>query len=191
MTDQPPTDRPRTDRPPTDAPEPPVVNIDAVLADPDNRRAHAPGGGFEATIGMIGQALGSRELGVNVTIVPPGKTAWPRHYHYANEELFVILEGAGLLRYGESRRPVGPGDVVSIRAGTGVPFQLSNPGAEPLKYLAFSTMHPADVCVYPDSGKVGLFGGPQLRRPTDDRPKRMSFLRGDAEMRYWDGEVKD
>ena len=59
------------------------------------------GDAFEARLGAIGVHLGAQKLGYRLTIVPPGKKAWPYHNHYVNEEMFVILDGSGLFRYGE------------------------------------------------------------------------------------------
>ena len=52
-----------------------------------------------------------------MTVVPPGKKAWPYHSHYANEEMFVVIAGEGTLRYGGDAYPVKPGDVILCKAG--------------------------------------------------------------------------
>jgi hypothetical protein len=44
-----------------------------------------------------------------------------------------------------------------------------------------------DVMVYPDSGKVGIFGGAAPGGPKGKRTFS-KFLRGDAEVGYYDGE---
>jgi hypothetical protein len=41
--------------------------------------------------------------------------------------------------------------------------------------------------VYPDSGKVGIFGGAAPGGPKEERTFS-KFLRGDAEVGYYDGE---
>ena len=46
-------------------------------------------------------------------MVPPGKKAWPYHAHHVNEELFIILEGEGMLRIGGAEHPVKVGDVIA------------------------------------------------------------------------------
>ena len=47
----------------------------------------------------IGAPLGAKKLGYNVTEIAPGKRAFPYHFHYVNEELFLVVEGTGELRY--------------------------------------------------------------------------------------------
>ena len=56
-----------------------------------------------------------------------------------------------------------------------------------LRYLCFSTMAELDVMVYPDSGRVGIFGGAAPGSPKEERTFS-KFLRGDAEVGYYDGE---
>lgn len=170
-------------------PIPPIANIDDVLATPEHVDRNGPRGPFEATFGRIGRVLGARQLGVNVTVVAPGKCAWPRHYHYATEEMFVVLEGAGTLRYGDAHYPLRAGDVVSILAGTGVPFQLRNTSDAPLKYLAISAENDPDVTVYPDSGKLGFFasGGP-AREGGPHADGVVRIISANHSMGYWEGE---
>ena len=141
------------------APRPPVVNIADVLADPALVDDRARRGVFQAKVGMIGRALGSKGVGINVTVVPPRSKAFPRHYHYVNDELFVVLEGTGVLHHGEDDHPLKPGDVVLIEAGTGIPFQIENDSDAELRYLGLSTLIPGDVFHYVDSGKHGVMAG--------------------------------
>ena len=49
----------------------------------------------------------------------PDSNGWPRHCHAAEEELFVILAGAGTVRIGDEEAPVRAGHVISRPAGTG------------------------------------------------------------------------
>jgi len=143
----------------TETPRKPVVNIHDILNDPKLVDDRPRRGKFEAKIGMIGRALGSTGVGINVTVVPPRSKAFPRHYHYVNDELFVVLEGAGVLHYGDEDWPLQPLDVVLIEAGTGIPFQIENTSDAELRYLGLSTLLPGDVFHYPDSGKHGVIAG--------------------------------
>jgi uncharacterized cupin superfamily protein len=54
---------------------------------------------------------------------------------------------------------------VSRPAGTGIAHAL-RPGSEGLTYLAYGTRESADMCFYPQSGRVSLRGlGIALRSP--------------------------
>ncbi|MEO1329537.1 MAG: cupin domain-containing protein [Pseudomonadota bacterium] len=173
--------------------DPPIVNIDAVIADPAFRIENPARGGFQATIARIGEAVGTEKIGVNVTMVPAGAKAWPRHWHYGAEELFIVLTGAGTLHFGARADPIKAGDVVSIRANTGIPFQIENTGTEELRYLAVSTLEQPEVVVYPDSGKVGVIAGAPPLRSAAAAPelKRRQFFRAEDAVGYWTGETED
>src|SRR5699024_1011300 len=92
--------------------------------------------------------------------VAPGKRSCPFHSHHVDEEMFFIVEGTGELRYGAERYPLKPGDVVACPpGGPGTAHQIINTGETEMRYLAVSTMAPAEICEYPDSGKLGAFAG--------------------------------
>ena len=115
---------------------------------------------FEASTARLGSGLGLTRLGCNVTVVPPGKAAYPFHSHRANDELFLILAGRGELRLGAQRHPVAEGDLIGCPAGdAGSAHQLINTGQSELRYLAVSSSIEPEVCEYPDSGKVGAYCG--------------------------------
>ncbi|HVJ52375.1 MAG TPA: cupin domain-containing protein [Aliidongia sp.] len=131
-------------------PSPHIVNIDDAeeVAELVGERW----GGYYKLLTPPGPRLG--HLGVNVSRVPPGRTACPFHSHQLEDEVFYILSGRGVLRYGSSLRVVGPGDCITCQSGTGVAHQLVNGFDEDLVYLSVGMNDPNEVCVYPDSGKV-------------------------------------
>jgi uncharacterized cupin superfamily protein len=95
-------------------------------------------------------------LGVVATRVEPGKSACPFHTHQCEDEVFFILSGRGLFRYGDEIQEVGPGDCISCPAGSGVAHQLANPFEADLIYLCVGMNDANEVCTYPDSGKIWL-----------------------------------
>ncbi|MGI8650736.1 MAG: cupin domain-containing protein [Rubrobacter sp.] len=135
----------------------------------------------------LSTATGGEKLGCSLYEVPPGKQAWPRHYHLANEEAIFVVEGSGTLMIGDEEFTVSKGDYATFLAGEARAHRLVNNSDAPLKYLCFSTMNVPDVMVYPDSGKVGLFGG---AAPGGDKEKRTfsKFLSTKEEVGYFDGE---
>lgn len=141
---------------------------------------------FEAKLAPVASLLGARKLGYNVTQVPPGKRAFPFHDHHANEEMFLVLEGEGTLRYGEDTWRIRAGDCIACPAG-GPAHQIINTGTVNLRYLAVSTMIDTDISQYPDSGKFGAVGG----RVPGGRPGDATFAGFFDESKrldYWDGE---
>ncbi|PQA88980.1 cupin domain-containing protein [Hyphococcus luteus] len=159
-----------------------VMNIDdAELMD-----FGSPNGKFKARLGRMGPALGAEKLGVNITIVEPGKRAFPFHVHHAIEEMFYIIDGEGEYRFGAETHPIRKGDLLS--APTGGPeraHQIINTGKDMLKYLAISTMDKMDMVEYPDSGKFAAFSSEDGSR----EKARIRYVgRADSAVGYFDGE---
>ena len=96
---------------------------------------------------------------VSVYEIPPGKSAYPYHFHYKNEETFCILSGAGILKTPEGERKVGPGELLFFPAGPEGAHKITNSSeTEMLTYIDFDVVHDIDVAVYPDSDKIGIWG---------------------------------
>lgn len=160
----------------------PVVHLaDLALV----RQAH--GESFDARTAAVAAPAGARRLGARLVEVPPGKRAWPFHNHHANDEMFVILAGAGTLRFGATTHAVAAGDVVVCPAGGPETAHQLIAGEEGLRYLAVGTMNEPDVMEYPDSGKLVVFAGSP---PGGDKAtRRLSFTGRAADaVDYWDGE---
>jgi len=151
-----------------------VVNLD------DLELAHfTRGDAFECRSVRIGPVLGAKDLGYSYDVVPPGKRSCPFHSHRGEEEMFFIVKGSGTLRYGSETRRIRAGDVICCpTGGPETAHQIVNDSTEDLAYLSVSTMLPAEICEYPDSGKIGAFGGGvrHLTRASDG-------------VDYWTGEV--
>lgn len=118
----------------------------------------------------------------------PGKTAWPFHYHSANEEALFVLTGEAMLRLGRRQLSVRAGDYVALPVGPDDAHQLTNTGSEVVRYLVISTMTVPDVCVYPDAGKVGVVGA---LRDDDGQARRVVTFPLGAEVGYWEGETTE
>ena len=58
-------------------------------------------------------------LGMVLTRVPPGKSGCPFHTHRLEDEVFFVLSGRGVLRYGETVQEIRKGDCISCQAGSG------------------------------------------------------------------------
>lgn len=91
--------------------------------------------------------------------IPPGKSAYPYHYHHKNEETFYILSGEGLLKTPEGERKVKAGELLFFPTGPEGAHKITNTSdAEMLVYLDFDVVHDIDIAVYPDSDKIGIWG---------------------------------
>ena len=132
---------------------------------------------YDTLCGRVTEGTAAKKLGAGFDILEPGKIGCPYHYHLAQEEMFVILEGEGTLRVAGERVPVRAGDVIVVPAGPDYPHQLINTGTTPMKYLSISTQEQPEVCYYPDSDKLGAFA----------KDHRIMQRRGQG-LDYWEGE---
>lgn len=109
--------------------------------------------------------------------IPPGKRAWPRRYHLANEEATFVLEGRGRLRIGEREVAISEGDYAALPAGE-----------------APDDQRPGRAAALPgllDDGRPRRHGLPGLEHfggaaPGGPKERRTSskFLKADAEAGY-------
>ena len=151
-----------------------VANVDGV-----ELREFAKGDTYAARTVRLGPLLGAKQLGYSYDVVPPGKRACPFHSHRGEEEMFFIVRGEGLLRYGNETRKIRAGDVICCpTGGPETAHQIVNDSDADLAYLSVSTMMPAEICEYPGSNKIGAFAD------------GMRHITGaDQNVDYWTGEV--
>ncbi len=157
----------------------PLVNLDELEFDDveDNDYYTSRRARFSASIGAC-------QLGYNLTELPAGKAQCPFHSHRAEEEMFLIIEGEGELRFGNQRYRIRKHDVIACpTGGADVAHQIINTGNSTMRYLSLSNMADVEVCEYPDSNKIGVFaaapGAPNLRE----------LHRAASAVDYYDGET--
>lgn len=159
----------------------PLINLEEVPFDDVEEN-----GFYTSKRGFIGARIGARRLGYNLTVLPPGKAQCPFHSHRGEEEMFLILEGEGELRFGEQRYPLRRHDVIACPAGgPEVAHQIVNTGAADMRYLALSTLCDLDVCEYPDSGKLSVVSGKA------DATGLRKMFRAETTVDYYDRERTD
>ena len=132
---------------------------------------------YDTQMARLAVGTAATQLGAGIDIVAPGKTSCPYHFHHAEEEMFIVLQGEGTLRVAGERLPIKAGDIIFIPAGPEYPHHIINTSDAPLRYLSISTQSKLEVCEYPDSGKFGAYA-PGLR----------FMQRREAGLDYWDGE---
>lgn len=143
------------------------------------------GDGFVSRRARLGRQAGTERLGASLYELPPGQSAWPYHAHLANEELLIVIRGRPHLRTPEGWRETAEGEIVSFPVGERGAHQIQNRTAEPVRILIVSEMNAPEVAVYPDSGKVGVFG----RAPGALGEGLEDFLPRSAGVDYWEGET--
>ena len=99
---------------------------------------------------QLGNALGLRQLGINLTSLPPGKESSMRHWHTREEEFVFVLEGEVLLRTDAGEQLLRAGCCAGFPAGSGDGHQLVNRSDQPAIYLEVGTRDCADEVFYAD-----------------------------------------
>jgi uncharacterized cupin superfamily protein len=156
----------------------PIMSLDEVKYDDVEEN-----GFYTSSSGQISDHIGARKLGYNLTVVPPGKAQCPFHCHHHEEEMFLILDGEGELRFGATRYPIRKHDVIACPpGGPEVAHQIINTGSTELRYLSLSTIAEVETCEYPDSQKVLIMAGQRGKR----RLRKM--FRAESTVDYYDRE---
>jgi uncharacterized cupin superfamily protein len=160
----------------------PIANLDDVaFTDIEDN------GCYTSRRAQFSAGIGARQLGYNLTELPPGKAQCPFHNHHGEEEMFLILEGSGELRFGSERYPIRKHDVIACPAGgREVAHQIINTGSTTMRYLALSTVADIEICEYPDSNKIMIGAG----RP--GAPGRLwKMFRAENTVDYYDRESNE
>ena len=132
----------------------------------------------------LAAAGGAVQAGLNWKQLEPGRLSGPPHCHSEDEELFVVLEGEGVLElwpsplaadHGAEREdvPLRAGHVVSRppSSRTAHAFRAGDGG---LTLLLYGTRRANDVCYYPRSNKLFWRG--------------LGLVGRIEALDYWDGE---
>lgn len=157
----------------------PIMNLDDITEFDDVEE----NGIYTSKRALFSASIGAKQLGYNLTVLPPGKAQCPFHVHRGEEEMFLILEGEGELRFGDARYPIRKHDVIACpTGGPEVAHQIINTGKADLRYLALSNLVEIEVCEYPDSGKLSVVTG---RR---GEPGLHKIFRAEGTVDYYDRE---
>jgi len=137
---------------------------------------------YDTLAARLAPGTAAQKMGASIDTVAPGKRSCPYHFHHAQEEMFIILQGQGTLRVAGEMLPLCTGDVVFIPPGPEYPHQIINTSNAPLKYLSVSTRESPEICEYPDSGKF-LAIAKSATAPLID-----VIQRPENTLDYWEGE---
>jgi uncharacterized cupin superfamily protein len=138
--------------------------------------------GFRSGGARLGPLLGASRTGATVYELPPGQSICPYHYEYGEEEWLLVLSGRPTLRHPEGTDQLEEGDIVCFPTGPEGAHAVKNDAGETVRVLMFSNRTEPAACVYPDSGKVGVWTG-----NTDDD----LIVERSSGVGYWHGEAPE
>ena len=131
----------------------------------------------------IARRLGGKMLGASIYLIGPGEKSFPYHYHHANEEMLIVLEGEVTVRTPEGEQAASRGDSLIFNTGPAGAHQLINNTNEDARVMMLSTMVGPEIAQYPDSGNIGVFAA----RAPGGEGGLARFLDGSAEVDYFEG----
>ncbi|MEP7056440.1 MAG: cupin domain-containing protein [Caldimonas sp.] len=155
-----------------------IRNFDAIEK---TREERAPL--YDTVCARLARGTAATRLGISIDIVAPGMRGCPYHFHHAQEEAFVILEGSGTLRVAGEMLALKAGDTIFIPPGADYPHQIINTSQAPLKYLSIGTRDSPEIVEYPDSGKYLA-----TATRTGEAHGLARMHRAENDLDYWDGE---
>lgn len=139
--------------PPEPSPRPATIrNVDELPVEAETK------GRYGWHMRDLGRGTGSVTSGLRHDHLEEGQWTCPPHWHTAEEELFVVLDGVGEVELGTTRYPLRAGSIVARPPNPGVEHALIG-GAGGMTYLAYGTRRAHDVCFYPRTGKLNFGGG--------------------------------
>jgi uncharacterized cupin superfamily protein len=99
---------------------------------------------------QLGNALGLTKIGINQTVLPPGKESSMRHWHTHEEEFIYVLSGEVVLCTDAGEQTLTAGACAGFPLGTTDGHQLVNRSAAPAVYLEISNRDDNDCAFYSD-----------------------------------------
>lgn len=113
----------------------------------------------------LGDALGLKNYGVNLTTIPPGAVSALRHWHTHEDEFIYIVRGELTLVTNDGEQRLAPGTCAGFPAGKADGHYLVNRTNQDATYLEVGDRRPEDAVTYPDDDIAGR-ATPQGRRFT-------------------------
>lgn len=113
----------------------------------------------------LGDALGLKNFGVNLTTIPAGATSALRHWHSHEDEFIYMVSGELVLITDDGEQRLLPGMCAGFPAGKADGHCLVNRTQRDAVYLEVGDRRPNDAVTYPDDDIAGQ-ATPQGRRFT-------------------------
>lgn len=99
----------------------------------------------------IGDAAQLSQFGANLTRLPPGAWSSQRHWHTAEDELVLVIEGEVVLVTDSGEETLRAGDFAGFKAGEPDGHHLQNRSGADAVFLEIGARRPSDDEVfYPD-----------------------------------------
>lgn len=98
----------------------------------------------------LGEAGGLTQFGANLVTLEPGALSSLRHWHEAEDEFVMVIEGELILVEDAGETPMRPGDCAAFPAGSGNGHHFVNRGPAAARFLVVGTKAAREVAHYSD-----------------------------------------
>ena len=102
----------------------------------------------------LGQAAGLTQFGVNLVTLQPGARSSLRHWHKAEDEFVMVLEGELVLLQDEGEYHLHPGDCAAWKAGDPNGHCFVNRTDAPARFLVVGSKAAHEIATYSDVDMV-------------------------------------
>ncbi len=141
--------------------------------------------GYASRERLVAEKLGAKLWGGTMYELSRGERICPYHWHVGEEEWLLVVAGTPTLRTPDGERSLRAWDVAVFPRGPEGAHEVRNDGDMVARVLLLSSLSDPEVSVYPDSGKVGAYGG--WSRSDDVRVGLRN--RPEANLDQFDGEA--
>jgi uncharacterized cupin superfamily protein len=111
----------------------------------------------------IGDAVGMKNFGFNITTLEPGAWSSHRHWHTRQDEMIYLLEGELTLVTDQGRQVIKTGMAVGFPANAGEGHNLINDGTTTAVYIEVGDRLPGDEALYSDVDLAAQQNPPSYR----------------------------
>lgn len=132
--------------------ESPVVQLPLEKTRQTDVVCHPLDDGAQRKTMSLGDLTGLTKIGVHLNVLAAGAHSTVPHYHKFTDEFIYIIQGQGLLNFGDEKLTVKSGDFVGLPAH-GPAHSVLNNGIDELSYIVGGNRAEFDVCDYPSMNK--------------------------------------
>ena len=102
----------------------------------------------------LGDAGGLTQFGVNIVMVEPGAVSSLRHWHLAEDEFVMVIEGEFIMIQDEGETVMRVGDCATFPAGMANGHTFHNRSDKVAKFLVVGSKAEREVATYSDDDLV-------------------------------------
>jgi uncharacterized cupin superfamily protein len=130
-----------------------------------------------ASAAPVGKRAGSGLLGATVYELEPGAKWANLHFHHANEELIIVVDGTPTVRTLDGDRELVAGEVVACPVGRAGAHCLENRAEKTARVLIVSTMNMPEIVEYPERDDAFVMTEPPYTEGSPEGETRGRLLR--------------